>query len=75
MRKQLRPRPVLWGSLGVLAVVMSTFYFWQAAGEPLTWSTLLNVVMGVFYPALIWVTQAQTRKATRRRLFIYEPKQ
>jgi hypothetical protein len=51
---------------------MAAFYFGQAIGEPLGWSSVLNVTMGVFYPVLIGFGQVQTRKAIRRRLFIYE---
>lgn len=72
MKRQLRPRPWLVVlSVSFLAVLVGTKVLTRL-GEPLTWLGALDVMLGVALAASLAMTFVQTRKATRRRLWIYE---
>lgn len=72
MERQIRPRPWLTIPLALLALAYPVFYIGGAFGEPLTWATAIEVFLGLAMPASLITSWVLSRKATRRRLWIYQ---
>jgi hypothetical protein len=72
MEKQLRPRPWLYAFIGGFAVLYAGLQFAQVAAEPLTGWSLVQVILGLAVPASFIYGQVAARRATQRRLWIYQ---
>lgn len=72
MTSQLRPKPWLWVFLGGFAVLYAGLQIAQAVGDPLSWGAFLQVALGLAVPASFIYGQIASRRATQRRLWIYE---
>ena len=72
MERQLRPRPWLTIPPALLALAYPVFYIGGAFGEPLTWWTAAEVVLGLAMPVSLVASWTMGRKATQRRLWIYQ---
>ena len=72
MERRLRPRPWLTVPLALLALAYPGVYIGGAVGEPLSWATGLQVVLGLAMPASLAFSWVAGRRALRRRLWIYQ---
>ncbi len=72
MERQLRPRPVLVGAMVAFFVVFAGLKVATRLGEPLSWWAALDVAIGFGWPLTMWAAYANSRKALRRRLWIYQ---
>ena len=72
MERQLRPRPVWTAVLAVIGLAYPIFYIGGAVGEPLSWWTALDVLLGLAMPVSLVASWTMSRKATQRRLWIYQ---
>ena len=72
MERQLRPRPVLYGALAVFGVVFAGLKIATHVGDPVSWFAALDVAIGFAWPFAIAFGFVQRRRATRRRLWIYQ---
>lgn len=72
MERQLRPRPVLYGLLAAFLVVSVAVRMGGHVGDPLSWAAALDLFFGLAVPISVGATFVYGRKATRRRLWIYQ---
>ena len=72
MRKQLRPRPWLVGLGAVFGVAYVGLRLAPHVGEPLSWFAGLDVLITLLLPVAMVSSFVFRRKATRRRLWIYQ---
>ena len=72
MEHELRQRPVLWWTLGAAYLALGAGSLYQAATGGVTVSTFLNLLLVVSGIAGIGGSVYYNRKATQRRLWIYQ---
>ena len=72
MEHQLRPRPVLVGVVAAIGVTAIALKVATHAGEPFTWWAAFDVVLWTGWLISMAYGFDQSRKATQRRLWIYQ---
>ena len=72
MEHQLRPRPVLVGVVAAIGITAIALKVATHAGEPFTWWAAFDVGIWIAWAASMAFSFDQSRKATRRRLWIYQ---
>ena len=72
MEHQLRPRPVLFGFAAAVGATMIALKIAQHVGDPLTWWAAFDVGIWALWAIGMSFGLVQSRKATQRRLWIYQ---
>ena len=72
MEHQLRRRPVLWWTFGALYLALAVGHLADAATGGLTWATVLNLAVVLLGAVGVGGSVYFNRKATQRRLWIYQ---
>ena len=72
MEHSLRPQPVLAGALALLGLAYLGWHSVLVATTVLTWASIAELVFSLITVASMWFGPVAVRRATRRRLWIYE---
>ena len=72
MEKALRPKPWLIGIGAAFGALYAVIQIAPMVGDPFTWWALIQAAMGVLVPVSFAYGQVHARRATQRRLWIYQ---